>query len=510
MSANPLRTVEGNTDEHGATKERGDTNNIRQRDSNGATTCAWEDCLASTGKPSWIERCQREPAFCKSHCLDMGHCDVKCKRHYDMLNAKEKEYVRIWAEQASNGRPPSSTTPQEPVTPRILLRKRTKAAVNKVASSKAAASEFSPAVLQSLALQLAPMIAQAMQQRPAEFDPKPDIASNKATKKRNGSSKSTSAAKQKKTRKETIILDQSSSDEDLSEAAARQDSDDDVVDGDWDSSDDDEDSVGDAADSSDDSADSEQQATARARRRLATNGTHVSDQHSKHASFVAALPSVVKLNKASPGFIELVVYNKSKLARTILGLQDNDDDLDDELDNKELQVNLLKEAKQQDMLLDCLSSIEVLQKILQAKLEAWQRLLIKLGLSADEFRLWNNVRSQLMQIAMKVANELSNPNAGLYYYNVYAQGINSGTFKYEYDRKQSLAIHRESLEAARNQFKSKQTIDIKKKHKAKQSCRICGQSSHPFWQCPEKKATTKESSSSKLARVVTKKYRPSK
>ena len=129
----------------------------------------------------------------------------------------------------------------------------------------------------------------------------------------------------------------------------------------------------------------------------------------------------------------------------------------------------------------------MLQKILQAKLEEWQRLLIKLGLSADEFRLWNNVRSQLMQITVKVANELSNPNAGLYYYNVYAQGINSGTFKYEYDRKQSLAIHRESLEAARNQFKSKQTIDIKKKHKAKQSCRICGQSSHPFWQCPRRR-----------------------
>ena len=311
---------------------------------------AWHQLASQVGLK--FERCQREPAFCKSHCLDMGHCDVKCKRHYDMLNAKEKEYVRIWAEQASNGRPPSSTTPLEPVTPRIVLRKRTKAAVNKVVSSKATASEFSTAVLQSLALQLAPMIAQAMQQRPAKFDPKPTIALNKATKKRNGSSKSTSAAKQKKTRKETIIFDQSSSSEDLSEAAARQDSDNDVVDGDWDSSDDDEDSVGDAADSSDDSEGSEQQATARARGRLATEGTNVSDQHSKHESFVAALPSVVKLNKASPGFIELVVYNKSKLARTILGLQD-DDDLDDELDNKELQVNLLKEAKQQDMLLDC-------------------------------------------------------------------------------------------------------------------------------------------------------------
>ena len=187
----------------------------RTRDTNGATTCAWPGCLASTGRPSWTERCQRKEAYCKSHCLDMGHCDIECRRHYDMLNAKEKEYVRIWAEQSSDGRPPPlrfDTGTSPPAT--INTRKRAKAvaAANIKRASKPAQDELSPAILQSLAEKLAPIIVQAMQNSTSNSTQVKNTGKDGRNKR--ASSSAAGSIKAKKARKEAIESDQSDFEED--------------------------------------------------------------------------------------------------------------------------------------------------------------------------------------------------------------------------------------------------------------------------------------------------------
>lgn len=158
--------------------------------------------------------------------------------------------------------------------------------------------------------------------------------------------------------------------------------------------------------------------------------------------------------------------------------------------------------------------MDSLQRVSQSKLESWQRVLVKLGLSADEYRQWNNVRDQLIRIAVKTGTELTNPNAGLYYYNVYAQGINNGSIKYEYDRLQVLAVHRDSLQAVKLQFKSSAFKQFnspmdRKKSRQPNTVFVCNKVGHLHWQCPDKERfqSTAEGITSKSTRTVKKKDR---
>jgi hypothetical protein len=195
------------------------------------------------------------------------------------------------------------------------------------------------------------------------------------------------------------------------------------------------------------------------------------------------------LAKGDPGYITPIVFNKEQFARLTVGMFESQDESDDELLNKELELNLLREVSKKKKLLNCLESMDSLQRVLGAKLGSWQKKLIMLGLSIDQFRRWTNIRMNLIQIACSIARDYDNANAGLFYYNLYAQAINNGAIKYELDMNRLLAKHKESLEKVRSEFrggKAERELRSKPTTKNKKRCFICQQLGHLQAQCPSK------------------------
>jgi hypothetical protein len=470
---------------------------------NGQSTCSWTDCLASTGKPSWVERCQRKEAHCKTHCMLAGNCHLSCKQHFALLSHREKEKVLLWAEEASDGKPTESndnskesTAPEGDEDVEIITQKlhstrgsrKAKKAEEKSTKDTAVDDE----VLAGLAERLAPMIMEVLRD-----DSNREI---QVTQSRRTNEKSKKTASKRSRQLDSHQSEKEGSDDEegsgeANESKARHKKQKFSV---FDSSEEDEDSEEEDSDDSQGSSEEERRETMRARRRLQVllnkakarrlKASKVSDEH-KHSIFTAALPSEQGLAKEDPGYITPIVFNKEQFARLTVGMFESQDESDDELLNKELELNLLREVSKKKKLLNCLESMDSLQRVLGAKLGSWQKKLIMLGLSIDQFRRWTNIRMNLIQIACSIARDYDNANAGLFYYNLYAQAINNGAIKYELDMNRLLAKHKESLEKVRSEFRggrAERELRSKPTTKNKKRCFICQQLGHLQAQCPSK------------------------